>query len=503
MGKTWRNKSKNFGKGSRTCRRCGTHQGLIRKYGMMLCRRCFREKAEIIGFYKSKSNGESNSSFLTEGSVSSISSSTTSETSNNPKKTKPIQKTNNLKSLESKPEKKPEKKAKIGSRRHKRTLSSPIKHNLIKNLQEENSQNKTNQNSNKNKQNNKTRKKTNQGNKKKKRHRRTFSSSGLNQIENKPKYHFSLSKKATIGKSEREMAFAHLIREINFLKEQKENLPKIHEEKATRHHSRLEDSKEKFKEIQLKIKNEQDRETYLRKEVLKLEQKYKENEKTINEKQKQVENDQSEYLGFLNKKEKLLNLLSGVKERNNGVIQKAEEHITETIEDSNWVLEYAEKLKKSKTELLKKCKLSMKKERETTLQKVRIQKQLLKVQNELKESTINSIKKNEILNTYKNEFFGLFKEFEEEKKKIEKSNLKQEDIIKLKQIDLEKQLEITNKAYYSQKSTEDLYFGMQKMINEVQEEINEVKKSTKDRKLYLLSLIDEIENERNKPSKIK
>lgn len=33
-------------------RRCGNNHGLIRKYGLMMCRRCFRERAEEIGFLK-------------------------------------------------------------------------------------------------------------------------------------------------------------------------------------------------------------------------------------------------------------------------------------------------------------------------------------------------------------------------------------------------------------------------------------------------------------------
>ena len=40
------------GKGSRECRRCGTHRGLIRAYGLTICRRCFREVAGKIGFEK-------------------------------------------------------------------------------------------------------------------------------------------------------------------------------------------------------------------------------------------------------------------------------------------------------------------------------------------------------------------------------------------------------------------------------------------------------------------
>ncbi len=39
-------------RGKRRCRICGTSKGLIRKYGMNICRRCFREKAEELGFKK-------------------------------------------------------------------------------------------------------------------------------------------------------------------------------------------------------------------------------------------------------------------------------------------------------------------------------------------------------------------------------------------------------------------------------------------------------------------
>lgn len=33
-------------------RMCGARQGLIRKYRLDMCRRCFREKATVIGFKK-------------------------------------------------------------------------------------------------------------------------------------------------------------------------------------------------------------------------------------------------------------------------------------------------------------------------------------------------------------------------------------------------------------------------------------------------------------------
>ncbi|VVC01873.1 30S ribosomal protein S14 type Z [uncultured archaeon] len=40
------------GKGQRKCRFCGSARALIRSYGMKICRRCFREVAEEIGFRK-------------------------------------------------------------------------------------------------------------------------------------------------------------------------------------------------------------------------------------------------------------------------------------------------------------------------------------------------------------------------------------------------------------------------------------------------------------------
>ncbi len=41
---------KKFGKGSRRCKLCGRRNGLVRKYGLNLCRQCFREVAKKIGF---------------------------------------------------------------------------------------------------------------------------------------------------------------------------------------------------------------------------------------------------------------------------------------------------------------------------------------------------------------------------------------------------------------------------------------------------------------------
>ncbi|KFO29743.1 40S ribosomal protein S29 [Fukomys damarensis] len=44
-----------FGQGSRSCRVCSNRHGLIRKYGLNMCRQCFRQYAKDIGFIKSAS----------------------------------------------------------------------------------------------------------------------------------------------------------------------------------------------------------------------------------------------------------------------------------------------------------------------------------------------------------------------------------------------------------------------------------------------------------------
>jgi len=48
----WNSHSRKYGKGSRGCRICGHRMGLIRKYGLSICRQCFRENAHLIGFKK-------------------------------------------------------------------------------------------------------------------------------------------------------------------------------------------------------------------------------------------------------------------------------------------------------------------------------------------------------------------------------------------------------------------------------------------------------------------
>ncbi|RLE84715.1 MAG: 30S ribosomal protein S14 [Thermoprotei archaeon] len=41
-----------IGKGALRCRICGTHEAVIRIYNLNICRRCFREVAEELGFKK-------------------------------------------------------------------------------------------------------------------------------------------------------------------------------------------------------------------------------------------------------------------------------------------------------------------------------------------------------------------------------------------------------------------------------------------------------------------
>ena len=39
-------------RGKRFCKLCGASKGLIRKYGLYVCRKCFRDYADEIGFKK-------------------------------------------------------------------------------------------------------------------------------------------------------------------------------------------------------------------------------------------------------------------------------------------------------------------------------------------------------------------------------------------------------------------------------------------------------------------
>lgn len=48
----WYSHPRGYGKGARGCRVCTHKAGLIRKYGLNICRQCFREKSTDIGFVK-------------------------------------------------------------------------------------------------------------------------------------------------------------------------------------------------------------------------------------------------------------------------------------------------------------------------------------------------------------------------------------------------------------------------------------------------------------------
>jgi len=48
----WNSHPKEYGKGSRKCRVCSNQGAIIRKYGLNICRQCFRQYANDIGFIK-------------------------------------------------------------------------------------------------------------------------------------------------------------------------------------------------------------------------------------------------------------------------------------------------------------------------------------------------------------------------------------------------------------------------------------------------------------------
>lgn len=45
-------KQRKYGRTTKKCRRCGRPGGHIGKYGLGLCRTCFRETAKLLGFKK-------------------------------------------------------------------------------------------------------------------------------------------------------------------------------------------------------------------------------------------------------------------------------------------------------------------------------------------------------------------------------------------------------------------------------------------------------------------
>ncbi|KAI1254305.1 40S ribosomal protein S29 [Eutypa lata] len=62
----WNSRPRTYGKGARGCRVCTHKAGLIRKYGLNICRQCFREKSTDIGFVKVIYDSSSPNNMLSE-----------------------------------------------------------------------------------------------------------------------------------------------------------------------------------------------------------------------------------------------------------------------------------------------------------------------------------------------------------------------------------------------------------------------------------------------------
>ncbi|KAJ5416164.1 hypothetical protein N7465_004859 [Penicillium sp. CMV-2018d] len=65
----WYSRPRKYGKGSRECRVCSHRAGLIRKYGMNICRQCFREKSTDIGFTKVRFNSSLDSPIRSHSNI--------------------------------------------------------------------------------------------------------------------------------------------------------------------------------------------------------------------------------------------------------------------------------------------------------------------------------------------------------------------------------------------------------------------------------------------------
>merc|ERR1712083_815845 len=67
----WNSHPKKYGQGSRSCRACSNGHGLIRKYGLNMCRQCFHQYAKDIGSRRWTEEGEEGKNRRKEVSITS------------------------------------------------------------------------------------------------------------------------------------------------------------------------------------------------------------------------------------------------------------------------------------------------------------------------------------------------------------------------------------------------------------------------------------------------
>ncbi|KAJ6251438.1 hypothetical protein M0813_14978 [Anaeramoeba flamelloides] len=191
--------------------------------------------------------------------------------------------------------------------------------------------------------------------------------------------------------------------------------------------------------------------------------------------------------------ERLKNLNIQLQQRNLKMLNTVQLQLTQTITDSDWLLEYVKQLEKAKMELMFNCKEFLKKEKLNKLQIIRLEKKIFSIQHEKEKTEIIFEKNERILNKYKTEFLSLIEEFKNQKKQIEIKNKEQEKILKEKKAELEKQYEITKKTILNHQSTKNLCQKMEEMEEALKQKIESTNLKTKERNEYLLSLVNQIE----------
>ncbi|KAJ3448645.1 hypothetical protein M0812_01127 [Anaeramoeba flamelloides] len=102
--------------------------------------------------------------------------------------------------------------------------------------------------------------------------------------------------------------------------------------------------------------------------------------------------------------------------------------------------------------------------------------------------------KNEKMKRYKETFLSLIQQYEEEKEEILKIKSENEKVFQGKKEELEKQTEIVNQTISFKKKTENEYFEVQNIFNELQSQYEQAKIALKENEKKINSLLKTVES---------
>ncbi|KAJ6246360.1 structural maintenance of chromosomes protein [Anaeramoeba flamelloides] len=299
-----------------------------------------------------------------------------------------------------------------------------------------------------------------------------------------------LEQSTGVSKEERKRVLFALQLEVQFLRElkRKDRKPPQDEEDENDPQANI------LRDLRRELIDEQFSEMLYKNEIKLIQQAFQSIEQSIHEMDKAFRSKKKEYTQLSKQYKSLRSSFNELKARNKKIITAVENRLITLIHELDWRAEYVVQLKSSKTRLSSICRESLQESKKLKWETLQMKEKFLSLQKDLQ--TIQGIwnEKNEKMKRYKETFLSLIQQYEEEKEEILKIKSENEKVFQGKKEELEKQTEIVNQTISYKKKTENEYFEVQNIFNELQSQYEQAEITLKENEKKINSLLKTVES---------